>query len=144
MEYLAPPLDLSVSLRLGLESGQSVSRIIKGIQARERHQMTRDLAIVVTAYERGEPVELPPETENLIYRKALLELIEAGLKGEPVLNQLKELESEILKACDADIEKFVAGLPIRTMIPLMLIQFPAFLLLLLGPLVSELLKGLNG
>ena len=72
MEYLAPPLDLCVSLRLGLESGQSVARIIKGIQARDRNEMARDLAIVVTAYERGESLWSLPETTDLIYRKALL------------------------------------------------------------------------
>ena len=144
MECWAPPLDLCVSLRLGLESGQSVMHVIKTLRTRAQNEMLRDLAIILTAFERGEPAQLPASTNDRIYRKALLELIEAGLKGEPILNPLKELETEILKSCHADIEKFVGGLPLRAMLPLMLIQFPAFLILLLGPIVSELLKGLNG
>ncbi len=144
MECLAPPLDLCVRLRLGLEGGQSVMRTIKTFHGRGKNEMSSDLAIILTAFERGEQPQLPASTNERIYRKAFLELVEAGLKGEPILSPLKELEAELLKACHADIEKFVGGLPMRTMIPLMLIQFPAFLLLLLGPIVGELLKGLNG
>ncbi len=143
MERLAPPLELCISLRLGIESGQSVMRVIKKFQMHGRDEMSCDLAMVLAAFERGETVKLRPETNNLLYRRALLELIEAGLRGEPILNQLKELETEILKACHSDIDKYVAALPMRTMIPLMLIQFPAFLLLLLGPIVSELIRGLS-
>lgn len=143
MECLAPPLEICVNLRLGLESGQSVMRIIKKIHMRERNEMSSDLSIVLAAFERGELAKLPQKTNERLYRRALLELIESGLRGEPILVQIKELEMELLKACQADVEKYVASLPMRAMIPLMLIQFPAFLLLLLGPIVSQLIRGLN-
>ena len=143
MERLAPPLELCITLRLAIENGQSIMRSIKKYLMRERNEMSRDIAMVLSAFERGEAAVLLPKTNALLYRRALLELIESGLKGEPILTRLKELEDEILKCSHSDIDKYVASLPIRTMVPLMLLQFPAFLLLLLGPIVSELIKGLG-
>jgi hypothetical protein len=149
MDSLAPPLDLCIELRLALENGQSVFRAIKTVLHNGRNEMCVDLSCLLAHAERGENSarsdgqEKTSKNYERLYRKALLEVIEGGLKGEPILAQLKELESELLKICQSDIDRFVSTLPLKAMVPLMLVQFPAFLLVMLGPIVNELIKGFN-
>src|SRR6185437_6458523 len=99
MDGLAAPLEICVNLRFGLENGQSVLRTIKAIQASSKNDMSEDLAIVLVAFERGDSLRALLKDISRMHRRALLELIEAGLKGEPIVNQLKDLEAEILKIC---------------------------------------------
>jgi len=141
MDSLAPPLELCVELRLALENGQSVFRAIKTILQNGRNEMCVDLSRLLAHTERE--VTSQDRNHDMLYRKALLEIIEGGLRGEPVLTQLKELETELFKICQSDIDRFVSTLPMKAMIPLMLVQFPAFLLVMLGPIVNELIKGFN-
>ena len=59
------------------------------------------------------------------------------------MEYLKDLEKEIMEVCKEDLEKHLEKLPYICLIPLMLFQFPAFLLLLIGPLVLNLLHILQ-
>ncbi len=72
------------------------------------------------------------------YQRAFLELIERGCAGQPTLDHLTALEQEIELAAHAELESHVAALPFKVLIPLLVFQFPAFLILLLGPLLREL------
>jgi hypothetical protein len=78
------------------------------------------------------------------YRSAFWELIERGCSGQPVLEALSALEDEIERAANADLDRHVSTLPFKLLPALLLFQFPAFLLLLLGPLWRELQQQLGG
>jgi hypothetical protein len=143
MDGLAPPLELCVGLRLEIESGKSIFRAVKNVIRNQSNEMCADLGRLLARHERGELGSLGHDVEARLYRKALLQIIMVGLRGEPVLAQLRELEVELMKACQADVDRFAATLPMKTMVPLLLIQFPAFLLVMLGPVVSELVRGFN-
>lgn len=72
------------------------------------------------------------------YQLALLELVERGCAGQPTLDHLLGLECEVESAALAELEAHLATLPFKVLIPLLVFQFPAYLLLLLGPLLREL------
>jgi hypothetical protein len=72
------------------------------------------------------------------YQRALIDLVERGCGGQPTLDHLCALEDEIEKAAQAELELHIATLPFKVLIPLLLFQFPAYLILLLGPLLREL------
>lgn len=62
--------------------------------------------------------------------------------GQPVLDHLAALEDEITKAADAELDIHISTLPFKMLIPLLLFQFPAYLVLLLGPALRELTRQL--
>lgn len=71
-------------------------------------------------------------------RKYLLEILEAGLKGHAILENLKLYEIELISSCEDEIQKHIATLPLLLMVPLMFLIFPSLMMLLLGPLLSGL------
>lgn len=77
-------------------------------------------------------------------QQAFINLVERGCAGQPVLLHLDALEGEIESAANAELELFVAALPFKVLLPMLLFQFPAYLLLLLGPILRELGRQLGG
>lgn len=78
-----------------------------------------------------------------LYQRALWNLIERGCAGQPVLDALGALETEVERAASAELEAHLATLPFKVLLPLLLFQFPAHLILLLGPLLRELNRSLG-
>lgn len=79
-----------------------------------------------------------------LYRRSLLQILERGLRGEAVYSVLLQLETELVEACQEEISNKVARLPFILLIPLLLFQFPAFLMLLFGPLLQNFFHSLGG
>lgn len=78
------------------------------------------------------------------FQNAFWNLISRGCSGQPVLEALEALESEVTLAAEAELDDHLASLPFKVLIPLLLFQFPAYLLLLLGPMLRELQRQLGG
>lgn len=141
MEKLAPTLEWVMQLRAQIESGQSV------LTATQKSLLVNvdEVSMSVRALLKNLEVGLGPQNSSLQdlnpYRRALLELIRRGLRGEPILPQLRDLEKEVIFASEVELEQFMATLPIKMILSVLLFQFPAFLLLMLAPLVTQFLKG---
>lgn len=143
MENIAPPLKLILFIQRQMDRGQSLrGGILQYLKANED-----EFAIEVQNW--LQKIEQDSSTDEILsliqslYRRELLRLLERGLKGASIHGALKQLEEEIVLACEDEIQNKMVDLPYRTMIPLLLFQFPAFLLLLLGPLMMQLLSSLN-
>lgn len=72
--------------------------------------------------------------------QALLYIIDRGLGGEPISNALRELETEMIENCRTDIERFASKLPVYLMAVLACLAFPALMLLMIGPLLTDLMR----
>jgi hypothetical protein len=72
-----------------------------------------------------------------------MQLLLFGVRGESVLPRLREMEIEIRRQCDHEMDVFISRLPLFMLGPVLLLLFPAFLILLLGPLLDQFLKGLG-
>jgi len=143
VDGLAPPLKLVLNLRYALENGRPLQTSVKAQLGELDEGLRRDLATLLAAFEQGRPSRPEEFASKSEYRRALIELVGAGLRGEPILRQLSQIEEELKLACDHDLEVFIARLPMKTLVPLMLVQFPAFLLLVLGPVLTQMIKGLS-
>jgi hypothetical protein len=77
------------------------------------------------------------------YRRVLLELIASGLAGQSILAQLADLKTDIVDACEQEVQHHLELLPLKMLVPLLFFQFPAFLILLFGPLLRNLIQELN-
>ena len=138
MVSLAPPLRAVLEIRLCLENGSSVSESIRYFSKKYIDDLfAKQLGYWLFAKEAGH-VEVP-SFESKPYRQSLVDILERGLQGEPILEHLKGLEQDLYILANEDMEHYIQKLPFISLIPLMLFQFPAFILLLLGPLLLDLL-----
>ena len=143
MESLAPPHQCIFALRSKIETGMSLRSSLQSYFKTENSPFSQQLWLWV---HHGAEMKNVFQHTDLIkspYRRALMNLISSGLQGHPIHQQLIDLEKEIKEASLREIDEEVRKLPIKLMVPLLLLQFPAFLVLLFGPILSELLARLG-
>ena len=70
---------------------------------------------------------------------SLFDLFRRGMSGEPIIPSLISLEEEMIQICHEDIETFATKLPFQLLMPIALFIFPALMLLVLGPMLSDIL-----
>lgn len=143
MESVTPPLisaiqEIRWSILAGHSAKESVRLYIEGggemaAELRERWVLRANPSSAATAR---------PFKSH--YRRALWELIERGCSGQPVLEALSGLQEEAARAAQAELDHHLSVLPFKVLIPLLLFQFPAHLILLLGPLLRDLNRQFGG
>ncbi len=143
MEGLNPCLNLLLRCRRSIEQGRPLSLAIKGFIQNEADPFSLQVLKWISLIEQGQTTESVLNQIQSTYRRQLLEILERGLKREPVGSVLILMESEIQEACEEEIQKKLTDLPYQVMIPLLFFQFPAFLLLLLGPFLFQLVENMN-
>ena len=142
MVCLAPPLKALLEIRLQIESGVSVSQAIRMYSQRHLDDpFAKELGFWLFAKETGKNCR--EKVFDTLYSRRLIDLLNCGLKGEPILEALCDLEKDLVFAANEDMEQHLQRLPLISLIPLMLFEFPAFFLLLVGPLLLNLLSALQ-
>lgn len=143
MEALIPPLLGAVrELRWQIGAGRSMREAFRRYLETAHDEVAADLRERWTLRTSGGT--LSPGPIGSPYRRALWDLIERGSAGQPVLEPLGALEEEIEAAAQAELDLHLATLPFKVMLPLLLLQFPAHLILLLGPMLREFRRALGG
>lgn len=143
MENLAPPLEFVLHLRFSLEKGESLKTSLKKYLQKSSSQCEWALLLAkwVAFKEIGKSTATMGTETKSIYRRALLDLLEAGFRGEPIYQMVCQVEDELVEASQSEMSRYISTLPFKSLIPLLLFQFPAFLLLLLGPLLLNFLSA---
>jgi hypothetical protein len=140
MEIIAPSLELLLEVRFGIEKGVGIKPVIDGyIQSQGHNDWGQKLGLWLKLQEMGRPTQ-SLLAELSFARRQVLEVLEQGLRGEAIYSQLCSLQEELVQATELEIDEFVVKLPLKSLIPLLFLQFPAFLLLLLGPFLTEFLS----
>lgn len=141
MESLAPPLKLCFEVRLAMECGHALPTALRQILPSIEIEFRQDVIRLLYYFEQHGDVRGVAFESTSLYRKSLLAILSAGLMREPIGQRLQDLESELAFACEEQIDEFVAALPLKGLIPTLLVQFPAFFILLFGPLLREFIQG---
>jgi hypothetical protein len=143
VESIAPLQNCIIYLIFLLEGGNSLNKSID-IYIKE---FDDDVALGVREwlFIRGQGLEVDDfvNQQKNLHRKALFKLLDKGFKGQSVLGFLKNLEQEVECAVKSEISKFISYLPLKMMVPVFFLQFPAYLILLLGPILTDLIKGVS-
>lgn len=134
MENISPSLNLLLEVRAALENGTSVRTGILQYLKSNHDSMTEIVSTWLIKLDQGQDYFTLLEKLHPC-RRTLLMLLEKGLKGIPILPQIIELEGEIIRSCEAELDEQIQKLPIKLMIPILFLMFPAYLILLLGPLL---------
>jgi len=143
MDYLAPPLNAVLHIQLSIKAGLSVRSAIKSyIKNFPDCGFSTQISIWLFCIETGKEFN-DSAIKKKNYRKILLNTLDRGLKGEPILSNLQELEVELKRISSQDLEQQIQKLPFISLIPLFLFQVPALFLLLLAPLLLELQASLG-
>lgn len=145
MEGLAPPLELLLCVKRSIEKGQSVKigvlDYIKCGDPEFSAQVTRWLALL----QQGQDTQGHLQSLSSLHRRTLLQVLERGLvRGEAIHAVLTSIEEELVEACHEEITNKIAQLPFIMLVPLLLFQFPAFLILLFGPLLKNFFHSFGG
>lgn len=144
MEDLTPPLARAImDVRWSIASGRSMKDAFQSYLDRHHDPLASILREhwVLRCSSAG---HRPPRPLRTHFQRAFWDLVQRGCSGQPSLEALIALESEVESAARAELDDFLATLPFKVLIPLLLFQFPAYLLLLLGPLLRELERQLGG
>lgn len=135
-----PTLRLIMNLREGLEKGDSIRRTLESFIQEEEGALPVYL-------QRWWLLKKSDQNSSMsdfsLSQQSVVSLIERGLQGETIGPALSLLEREVFEKCESEIDEFAQTLPIKSLLPLLLLIFPAYLMILLGPLVEELLSSLN-
>lgn len=142
MDALAPPLRALLFIKLKIQSGLSIRESIREYTQENIHcSFAKDLAVWFFQIEAGQEVSLKPFSRP--FRKMLIETFTRGLQGDSILKSLEALEEDMIEASQADMERQLQKLPLLTMIPLLFLQLPAFLILVFGPLILRLIHQMG-
>lgn len=137
MENLTPPLVLLWDVRRSLEKGQSVGAGVKAFLKRpSKSEFQQQIEIWWAAQSNS---QISYNNSGMNHRRQfLVEILESGLRGHAILQNLQGLEDEIILSCEDEIQNHVALLPLLSLAPLMLLVFPAMMILLISPLMELL------
>lgn len=145
MEGLAPPLKCLIQIQSSIANGESVrAAIARYLQIVSVHDpFSLDVRQFLFAWEQGRDWRAMLRNVESPHRRALIEVLACGLSGQSISAHLESLRAEITAACDLEIKEHLEMLPLKMLAPLLLFQFPAFLLLLFGPLLRHLVEELS-
>ncbi len=145
MEGLAPPLKCLIDVQAAIANGETARVGVKRYLASGPTDaaFATSLRSFLFAFEQGQDWRTELKQLKSPYRRALIEIIAFGLSGQSISSPLQTLRDEMQMAAEAEIQQHIEMLPLKMLIPLLLFQFPAFLLLLFGPLLRHLIEELN-
>lgn len=146
MEDITPTLRLILSLREGLERGESLRFCLGEFCEKDQSGIKLKTLRLLHAETNAKDADRPDllSFEGLKdTEKSLFGVILRGLRGEPILNVLKDLENDLVERSDIEIDEFTQKLSFLCLLPLLILVFPGYLFLLIGPLLENLILSLQ-
>ena len=152
MEGLSPALSLILEVEMSMASGENLRRAVVRFTESSSDEFAHEVRFWLLHLEPSLSVgrQIQRTGTELVkrirspQRRALLLLLERGLRGESIRGPLGELKKEIEFAAEVEVDHFISTLPFRMLLPLLLLQFPSLLFVLLGPLTHEFLNLVSG
>ncbi|MFN7904577.1 MAG: hypothetical protein ACK5P5_05285 [Pseudobdellovibrionaceae bacterium] len=144
MGSLAPIIEFLFLLRKTLEKGHPTKKAIEiYLQSAQSSDFKLELIHFHVSQTQGQPINHVLFSSKFRLRRQLWVLMDRSRQGEPILPFLLALEAEALATFEDIATQNTQKLPFLMMIPLLLFQFPAFGLLILGPLLDIFLHSMN-
>ena len=144
MEHLNNSLGLIVKLEECLTNGESVQSAMIRFCKENKGDFSRLVMQLLGLFrQNASTMEFFTEIRNS-YQLSVLELCFAGLNGQSILQKVSGLRRELEEVIELDVRRHIESLPLKILVPLVLCQFPAILILLFGPLVRQFLNSLGG
>ncbi|MCX7977559.1 MAG: hypothetical protein N2578_01005 [Bdellovibrionaceae bacterium] len=144
MEGLSPTLSLVLWVLEGLQRGESINRAVEGFAVESKGPFKELLLEWLSLIKQNKDTTDFYRKVASAQQRGVLLTLEKGLRGAPIYSILEAIRQELESSCLEQIEEFAATLPMKMLIPLLMLMFPAYLILLFGPLVEQLGRHLSG
>lgn len=145
MADLTPPvLNFTRELQWRIATGQSMREAMRACLDQDSSKFGEKLRDWWHRQQKSEPSGSSFDFFKTQYQQALADIILRGRAGQPTQETLLMLCSEIERATEDALESHLGTLPFKLLVPLLLLQFPALLILLLGPMLRELQTQMGG
>ncbi|NQY99638.1 MAG: hypothetical protein HRT45_03095 [Bdellovibrionales bacterium] len=135
MAYIAEPLDLIIYLQLELGKGQGFRQALTKALSQSQTPFAEEVTNWLISQKEGQ--KQARQGKNMV-RNQFFCLLEMGLVGAPILEQLKAFEEHMKEICAEDVELHIDKLPTLLSLPLVFCFLPAYLLLIVGPVLGAL------
>lgn len=143
MEYLAPSYQFVLQLIEDFRAGKSLRTSVRQFLAENHNDFTKNLLKWSMHLEKGELTEFKnafQKSNSSIFQESLFDLLHLHVQGASILEPLESLELEMRQASKHQLDSHLGKLPFKMLIPLLLLQFPALLLLIIGPMLFFLIR----
>ena len=137
MVHLVPSISFVKVLIEQLEQGQSTFQAIKATAAQEASPFATQVYLWANQQRTGGSLKLWLPKSH--FQLSLMQILLNGMEGSPVYESLKELASEMEMEFELQWKRHLETLPAKLSIPLLLFFFPAYMIMLFGPLLSKFL-----
>ena len=144
MEYLATPYIFVEYLRYSLESGENFQASLKRFIFENPSSFSEQLQKWLILKQIGKTGVGDFQKKFPVAKKSIFDILDLAYGGVSIIEPLKSMEKELFHICEHDLGKHLDKLPYKLMIPMMLLQFPAVLMLLIGPLLVQFFSELGG
>lgn len=141
MEALAPPLQAVLHLKLQIQNGSSMRVALQDYLLNYNDTFAFFVKRWLRCRDSGG--EMHESTKSFLSFQ-LVQIIDKGLAGEPIEEELESIEKEMLEVCREDMDAHLEKLPTVMLIPLLALQFPGFMMVLLGPALTLFLQSMGG
>ena len=137
MENLTPPtLNAVRQISWRIHSGKSMFEAVNIYLGQCNDSFARSLREAWILKNQGQISQ--KSLFSSVHQQALWNLIERGAHGQPTSEALRALELEVEMATSFELEEHLGSLPFKVLLPLLFFLFPAYLILLLGPVLRQL------
>ena len=149
MVGLNPVLNFLITVEESLSRGEAVRDAVLAWLGRERtrsHDFQREVLEFLRKTERIDPSYAFDASDlrcRTLFRHSLFAILADGMNGSSILPRLRELRIEVEAQLELDMKAHVESLPLKMLVPLLLCMFPAFLILLLGPITRNFVEALQ-
>lgn len=134
MDYLAPLAELVLFIVYEIEIGHSVRSACLNFTLQKNNTLVSRLLILIQSFENGENFK----SDQKGLERFIFMTLWKGFEGYPILKILKDAEVEILLRCREDLEAHLEAMPFKLLLPLLLLAFPAFLIVTIFPITHQL------
>ena len=141
MEYLAPPLKAILQIRFSIENGKSLKGALQGYISENNDEFALQIQDWFSDI-KGHSNKVM-KSHNFL-RSQFFSVMKMGLNGQPISKELLILEEEMMNISKEDIHAHLDRLPSIALIPLLSLQFPAFMMVLLGPILKVFTQTFGG
>ena len=140
MAHLVPSISFVSGLKDKIQCGHSLATAVDELVLTNEGPFFIKLHSWWVAKKSGHKVSEHFSSE---YQAALIQILDEGLNGAPIYQALQSLEQEMLEEFERQWKAYLERLPVILSLPLLFLFFPAYVILLFGPLLNQFLIEVN-
>lgn len=137
MVHLVPSLSFIKNLRIHLEQGLTVNASLMTTINKEETSFSQQILFWKAQYDQRTQ---PTADFKSVYQQSFVEILIMGLEGAPIHQSLCLLEVEMEEEFERQWKAYLQTLPVKLSLPLLFFFFPAYIILLFGPLITQFLQ----